>query len=109
MGLFADFYAAPAIVGRGGWSWYTGAAGWFYRTAMEEMLGFRLRAGRLFLEPQLPPDWPGFTATWRTQRAVLQITVRRGSEKKTLLDGKSVPEGLDLEKLEGERRLEVTL
>ena len=107
--LCADVYAAPDHLGRGGWSWYTGAAGWFYRTAMEEMLGFRLRAGRLFLEPQLPPDWPGFTATWRTQRAVLQITVRRGSEKKTLLDGKSVPEGIDLEKLEGERRLEVTL
>ena len=105
--IAADVYANPAHLGRGGWSWYTGAAGWFYRTAMEEMLGFRLRAGRLFLEPVLPEDWPGFSAVWRMERATLHIEVRRGAEKTTRLDGKPVPAGVELGRLTGEHRLEV--
>ncbi len=104
--LAGDVYANPAHVGRGGWSWYTGAAGWYYRVAMEELLGLRLRAGRLFLEPGLPEDWPGYTAVWRMERATLRIQVRRGAEKKTLLDGRPVREGVDLAQLEGEHRLE---
>lgn len=105
--LAADVYANPAHLGRGGWSWYTGAAGWFYRAAVEELLGLRLRAGRLFVEPRLPEDWPGFSATWRTERAVFHITVCRGEKKKTLLDGRPVREGIVLEKYEGEHSVEV--
>ena len=74
---------------------------------MEEMLGFRLRAGRLFLEPVLPEDWPGFSAVWRMERATLHIEVRRGAEKTTRLDGKPVPAGVELGRLTGEHRLEV--
>ena len=107
--IAADVYANPAHLGRGGWSWYTGAAGWFYRTAMEEMLGFRLRAGRLFLEPVLPGDWPGFSAVWRMERAVLHIEVRRGTEKTARLDGQPLPAGVELARLSGEHRLEVTV
>lgn len=107
--LCADVYANPAHLGRGGWSWYTGAAGWFYRAAMEELLGFRLRAGRLFVEPSLPADWPGFTALWRTQRAFVRVEVKRGGKKKALLDGKPVQEGVELERLEGEHTLEIAV
>ncbi|MFQ8760803.1 MAG: GH36-type glycosyl hydrolase domain-containing protein [Intestinimonas sp.] len=49
MSLAADVYANPQHPGRGGWSWYTGAAGWFYRTAVEELLGLRVREGRLYI------------------------------------------------------------
>lgn len=49
--LAADVYANPQHPGRGGWSWYTGAAGWFYRTAVEELLGLRVREGGCIWSP----------------------------------------------------------
>lgn len=107
--LAADVYDNPAHRGRGGWSWYTGAAGWYYRTATEYLLGLKLRAGRLSVEPKLPPDWPGFTAVWRTEQATLRISVSRGKEKKSLLDGEPVQEGIPIRDLSGEHKLEVVI
>jgi cyclic beta-1,2-glucan synthetase len=54
----ADVYSVPPHVGRGGWTWYTGSAGWMYRAGLEWMLGLRVRAGKLLLTPCIPPDWP---------------------------------------------------
>jgi cyclic beta-1,2-glucan synthetase len=61
----ADVYAAPGQLGRGGWTWYTGSAGWLQRAGVESLLGLRLRAGRLEVDPCIPSDWPGFEATVR--------------------------------------------
>jgi len=62
----ADVYGAPPHVGRGGWTWYTGSAGWMYRIVLESLLGFRLVEGntiRIF--PCVPDDWPGFTLRYQ--------------------------------------------
>ena len=56
----ADVYAEPSHVGRGGWTWYTGSAGWMYRAGLEWMLGFRLRGTTLVIDPCVPKSWPGF-------------------------------------------------
>jgi cyclic beta-1,2-glucan synthetase len=62
----ADVYGEPPHVGRGGWSWYTGSAGWMYRVAIESILGFRLVGGdTATLRPCIPDDWPGFTLIYR--------------------------------------------
>lgn len=61
----ADVYSAPAHVGRGGWTWYTGSAGWMYRTAVEYLLGIRRRGPRLAIEPCIPRAWPGFEITYK--------------------------------------------
>jgi cyclic beta-1,2-glucan synthetase len=53
----------------GGWTWYTGSAGWMYRAGLEWILGFRLRENRLTLVPCIPPEWPGFTLYYRHQGA----------------------------------------
>ena len=53
--------AKPPHEGRGGWTWYTGSAGWLYRAGLEWILGFRLRGDQLVLAPCVPPEWPGFT------------------------------------------------
>ncbi len=64
--IAADVYGAPPHVGRGGWTWYTGSAGWFYRVAIESILGFSLADGEtLVLEPRIPASWPGFTLRYR--------------------------------------------
>src|SRR5512134_1564653 len=63
--IAADIYALPGRVGRCGWSWYTGSAGWFYRIWIEEILGFKLHGNYASLEPKLPSDWPGYTLVYR--------------------------------------------
>ena len=61
--LAADVSAGDAQ-GRAGWTWYTGAAGWYLRVALEDLLGLKLRGGQLFLEPNLPPDWESCSVQW---------------------------------------------
>jgi cyclic beta-1,2-glucan synthetase len=62
----ADVYGAPPHVGRGGWTWYTGSAGWMYRVAVEDLLGVRMREGReLVVDPCIPDGWPGFSIALR--------------------------------------------
>lgn len=55
----ADVYSNVSHVGRGGWTWYTGSAGWMQRVAIEAILGVQLRDGHLDVNPCIPPDWPG--------------------------------------------------
>ncbi|MFC5441632.1 GH36-type glycosyl hydrolase domain-containing protein [Rhodanobacter ginsenosidimutans] len=61
----ADVYAEPPLVGRGGWTWYTGSAAWLYRAGLEALLGFQLRGEQLRIDPCMPKHWPGFTLTYR--------------------------------------------
>ena len=75
--LAADIYANPDMAGRGGWSWYTGAAGWFLRTSVEELLGVKTGAGSLTVEPKLPEAWRGYDLHYRAFGTDHEITVRR--------------------------------
>jgi cyclic beta-1,2-glucan synthetase len=61
----ADIYSRPPNVGRGGWTWYTGAAGWMQRAGLEYLLGVRIRDGFLEIDPCIPDHWPGFEVTLR--------------------------------------------
>ena len=62
----ADVYGAPPHVGRGGWTWYTGSAGWMYRTALESVLGLGLEGGdTLRVRPCVPDAWPRFVVRLR--------------------------------------------
>ncbi len=71
----ADIYAEPPHIGRGGWTWYTGSAGWMYRAGIEWILGFRLRGTRLFLDPCIPRAWRGFEITFRYRSARYEVVV----------------------------------
>ncbi|WP_288092177.1 glucoamylase family protein [Thiomonas sp.] len=75
--MTADVYAAPQHVGRGGWSWYTGSAGWMYRLIVESLLGLRREGGHLHLAPVLPADWPGFELDYRYGSTLYCIRVGR--------------------------------
>jgi cyclic beta-1,2-glucan synthetase len=63
--LAGDVYGAAPFVGRGGWTWYTGAAAWAWRLGVEAILGLRMEGGDLRVDPCIPPHWPGFEATVR--------------------------------------------
>ncbi|HEY5541053.1 MAG TPA: glucoamylase family protein [Coriobacteriia bacterium] len=75
----ADVYAAPPHTGRGGWTWYTGSASWFYRVAVQWMLGLRITAENgarsLVVDPCIPKRWPGFTMTYRHGSTTYNIRV----------------------------------
>ncbi len=71
----ADVYAEPPHVGRGGWTWYTGSAGWMYRAGIEWLLGFRLRGAVLHLDPCIPRAWRRFEITFRYHGSRYEITV----------------------------------
>jgi cyclic beta-1,2-glucan synthetase len=71
----ADVYSAVPHTGRGGWTWYTGSAGWMYRVGIESILGLSQRAGALHIDPCIPRTWPGFEARLRTPKAEFHIVV----------------------------------
>ncbi|HEX2649366.1 MAG TPA: glucoamylase family protein [Burkholderiales bacterium] len=78
--MAADVYAVAPHTGRGGWTWYTGSAGWMYRLVVESLLGLRLTAGRLHFAPCLPAGWPGFELRYRYRETVYRITVRQNTD-----------------------------
>ncbi len=62
--LAADVSAAPGHEGEAGWTWYTGSAGWYFRVVTQELLGLKLRGGKLYIEPNLPSALPAYSADW---------------------------------------------
>ena len=70
-----DVYAVPPHTGRGGWTWYTGSAGWMYRAGLESILGFKLQGERLRIDPCVPRWWRDFEITYRRNRTTFRIRV----------------------------------
>ncbi|MGA8048629.1 MAG: glucoamylase family protein [Burkholderiales bacterium] len=75
----ADVYAVAPHTGRGGWTWYTGSAGWMYRLIVESLLGLRLTADKLHFAPCLLADWQQFQLHYRYRETAYDITVRQTS------------------------------
>ena len=71
----ADIYSVPPHAGRGGWTWYTGSAGWLYRAGVEAILGLRVRGAGLTLAPCIPRRWPGFELVLKYRSARYEIAV----------------------------------
>jgi cellobiose phosphorylase len=79
--MCADIYGASPHTGRGGWTWYTGAAGWMYRLTVETLLGLQLEVDHLRIAPCIPADWDSYTIHYRYRETVHHITVRRVGEQ----------------------------
>ena len=98
----ADVYSEAPHVGRGGWTWYTGSAGWMYRAGVEWILGFRLRGARLAVDPCIPRAWRGFEIAFRYHSSLYEIQVSNpnGVSKGVVgltLDGTPLPPDSELE------------
>ena len=94
----ADVYSVAPQAGRGGWTWYTGSAGWLYRAGLESILGFHKRGNHLLLAPCIPRHWPRFEITFRHASARYEIAVEnpngvsRGVVS-TMVDGTPLTDG----------------
>ena len=93
--MAADAYAVAPHIGRGGWTWYTGSAGWMYRLIIESLLGLRLEVDKLHFAPVFPADWTGFKVHYRFRETVYHITVQQSpghnGEMHVVVDG--IPHG----------------
>ena len=92
----ADVYSSPQHIGRGGWTWYTGSAGWMYRTAMEGILGIQLRGAILAINPCVPRGWTAFEVTYKYGSSRYRIAVENphgvsSGVKSATLDGHEIP------------------
>ena len=93
--LAGDVYSQPPHRGRGGWSWYSGAAAWLYRAGLEAILGLKLDGGRLRVDPCLPSEWPGYSATIRRGGSRYRVEVSRAGPRQRpsiTIDGRPVAE-----------------
>ena len=73
--MAADVYAEPPHTGRGGWTWYTGSAGWMLRTGLESILGFRVHVDQLLMEPCIPREWHRYEIRFRHGESTYEILV----------------------------------
>ncbi len=73
--VVADVYRLPGRVGQGGWTWYTGSAGWMYRAWLEEVLGVKVRGNRMLIDPVLPSSWDKVAIRYRHGKALYEIAI----------------------------------
>jgi cyclic beta-1,2-glucan synthetase len=99
--MCADIYSAPAHIGRGGWTWYTGSAAWMYRAGIEAILGVNLHGTTLKVTPAIPRTWGGFEFTFKfgSSRYRVEVENRRGGIVQSTLDGQDLPAGVSEFKL----------
>ncbi|HWQ12141.1 MAG TPA: glucoamylase family protein [Roseiflexaceae bacterium] len=94
----ADVYTAAGHEGRGGWTWYTGSAGWLYRLGLEQVLGVRRAGDTLIVAPCAPPDWPAYEVVYRYGASTYRIRVERAPDEhdgaaSITLDGEPLTDG----------------
>jgi cellobiose phosphorylase len=86
--MTADVYAVDPHIGRGGWSWYTGAAGWMYRTGIEGILGLKFKNNEGFtIEPCIPDEWNDYHIDYNKEKCKYSIQVEKGEVKGIWVDG----------------------
>ena len=91
--IAADIYSAKRHLGRGGWTWYTGSAGWFYRVGITEILGLKKNGNILKIKPAIPKDWKGYNAIYHYMDTTYNVEVIRSDKNCVLVDDKSQKNG----------------
>ena len=85
--IAADIYSAESFEGRGGWTWYTGSAGWFYKVGIEDILGLHKQGDKLHLDPRIPIAWESFKMIYNYMDTTYEIEVIKGKHDELRLDG----------------------
>jgi len=113
--MAADVYAVSPHIGRGGWTWYTGAAGWMYRVGIEHILGFKKEGNKLRIDPCIPKDWKEFNIKYKYGSTTYNIQVKNpdgvnGNVEQIIVDGQVIEEKIIvLSNKENEHNVEILL
>ena len=86
--IAADIYSSDSFPGRGGWTWYTGSAGWFYRVGIENILGIQRYGEKIKISPRIPIAWDGYKAVYHYKDTIYNIEVKKANKDSVELDGK---------------------
>ena len=94
----ADIYGAGNLAGRGGWTWYTGAASWYYMAGIEYILGFKIENNTIKINPCIPKEWKEYEIKYRYKNAIYNIKVKNPEGKNTgiskiIINGKEIENG----------------
>lgn len=87
--IAADIYSADNHPGMGGWTWYTGSAGWFYRVGITEIIGLKKQGEVLYIEPAMPVAWEKFEVVYHYMDTIYEIEVKKAKKDTIIVDGKS--------------------
>ena len=95
--ITADIYSTKGLEGRGGWSWYTGSASWFYKVAIENILGFKIKDKYIMINPVISKDWKEFEIQYKYKTSIYNIKVNNYNMKnsgleKVILNGEELKE-----------------
>ena len=88
--IAADIYSSNSFPARGGWTWYTGSAGWFYRVGIETILGIKKHGDELTINPKIPISWDGYKLVYRYLDTTYNIEVKKHKVESLTLDGKKM-------------------
>lgn len=91
--IAADIYSNPNFIGHGGWTWYTGSSGWFYKVAITSIIGLRKIGHKLYLRPAIPSKWERCEVTYKYQDTIYKININNNQDNNEIIfDGKKVVE-----------------
>lgn len=79
----ADVYGNSNLLGRGGWTWYTGSSSWYYNAGLEWILGFKIEEGKIKINPCIPSQWKEYSIHYKCKNTIYNIIVKNPSSKNT--------------------------
>ena len=79
----ADIYGVGNLIGRGGWTWYTGSASWYYKIGIEYILGLKVENEYIKIEPCIPKDWKEYQIQYRWKQSIYNINIKNPEVKNT--------------------------
>ena len=88
--IAADIYSNNNFKAKGGWSWYTGSAGWFYRVGLIDILGFNKIGKKLYIKPHLPSSWNKYEINYKYNNSTYNITVIKKDKNSITVDNKTI-------------------
>ncbi|MEO8461534.1 MAG: glycosyl transferase family 36, partial [Dokdonella sp.] len=104
----ADVYSVAPYVGRGGWTWYTGSAGWLYRAGLEAVLGFRVQGAELLIDPCIPRAWKSYAIDYRYRGAKSAASGNSGTHYTISIENpNSVSSGVVRTEIDGIEHVEI--
>ncbi len=110
----ADIYGAGNLVGRGGWTWYTGSSSWYYKAGLEYILGLKINKGIMMVKPCIPKEWKEYKIDYHYGNSIYHIIVKNPNGKNTgitkvILNGKEVENKIKLDKNGGIYNVEIEM
>ena len=79
--IAADIYGTKNLIGRGGWTWYTGSSSWFYKVGIENILGLKIKNNVLKIEPCIPTQWKEYSIKYRYKTSIYNIKIKNQNSK----------------------------